>query len=229
MPANTAPAEEAFLTAIAIAQQQKARSFELRAALSLAKLYQSTGRAADAHAVLAPALEGFSPTPEMPEVGGGEALLEVLERDEAVKAESARRDRRVKLQLAYGAALISARGYGAEETVKAFERARELSAGAGGTVDRLALLYGTWLGAITTESFEAGATRRRRCSPKRSKRGTAALLVSRTAPSARHCYTADYSTRRNVNLMRRRRCLGRLTMPSSRDASTAALGRRRTS
>ena len=32
-PANTAPAEEAFLTAIAIAQEQKARSFELRAAL----------------------------------------------------------------------------------------------------------------------------------------------------------------------------------------------------
>ena len=65
-PANTAPAEKAFLTAIAVAQQQKARSFELRAALSLAKLYQSTGRAADAHAVLAPALEGFSPTPEFP-------------------------------------------------------------------------------------------------------------------------------------------------------------------
>ena len=51
-PANTAPAEEAFLTAIAIAQQQKAKSFELLAALALAKLYQSTGRAADAHAVL---------------------------------------------------------------------------------------------------------------------------------------------------------------------------------
>ena len=67
-PANTAPAEEAFLTAVAVAQQQKARSFELRAALSLAKLYQSTGRAADAHAVLAPALEGFSPTPEFPEI-----------------------------------------------------------------------------------------------------------------------------------------------------------------
>jgi len=42
------PAEDAFLTAIAIAQQQKARSFELRAALSLAKLYQSTDRPADA-------------------------------------------------------------------------------------------------------------------------------------------------------------------------------------
>ena len=65
-PANTGPAEEAFLTAIAIAQQQKAKSFELRAGFPLAKLYQSTGRTADAHAVLAPALESFSPTPEFP-------------------------------------------------------------------------------------------------------------------------------------------------------------------
>ena len=152
--ANTAPAEEAFLTAIAVAQQQKAKSFELRAALSLAKLYQSTGRAADAYAPLASALNGLVPTSEMPEIGEAQALLAVLERDESVKAELARRERRVQLQLDYGAALISARGYGAEETVKAFERARELSAGAGATVDRLALLYGTWLGAVTTESFE---------------------------------------------------------------------------
>ncbi len=42
-----------------MAKQQATRSFQLRAALSLAKLYQSTGRPADAHAVLAPALEGF--------------------------------------------------------------------------------------------------------------------------------------------------------------------------
>src|SRR5262249_7389699 len=40
-PTSIAPAEEAFLSAIAIAQRQKARNFELRAALSLAKLYQS--------------------------------------------------------------------------------------------------------------------------------------------------------------------------------------------
>ena len=65
---NKAPAEEAFLTAIAGARQQKAKSFELRAALSLAKLYQSTNRAVDAHSVLAPALDGFSPTPEFPEI-----------------------------------------------------------------------------------------------------------------------------------------------------------------
>jgi class 3 adenylate cyclase/predicted ATPase len=77
-PPNMAPAEDAFLTAIAVAQQQQARSFELRAALALAKLYQSTGRVADAHAVLAPALEGFSPTPEFPEIAEAQTLLSAL-------------------------------------------------------------------------------------------------------------------------------------------------------
>ena len=77
-PENTAPAEEAFLAAIGIAQQQKAKSFELRAALSLAKLYRSTARPADAHAVLAPALEGFSPTPEFPEIAEALALVAAL-------------------------------------------------------------------------------------------------------------------------------------------------------
>jgi hypothetical protein len=78
-PANPA-AEDAFRAAIAIAQAQKARSFELQAALGLAKLYQSTARPADAHAVLAPALEDFSPTPEMPEIAEARALLESLAR-----------------------------------------------------------------------------------------------------------------------------------------------------
>jgi predicted ATPase len=77
-PANPTPAEEAFLTGIAIAQQQKARSFELQAALRLAKLYQSVGRAEDAHAVLVAALEGFSPTPEFPEIVEAETLLGTL-------------------------------------------------------------------------------------------------------------------------------------------------------
>ena len=86
-PANPAPAEEAFLTAIAVAKQQGTRSFELRAALSLAKLYQSTGRPADAHAVLAPALEGFSPTPEMPEIAEAQALLVAIEAGAHVRHE----------------------------------------------------------------------------------------------------------------------------------------------
>jgi predicted ATPase len=77
-PANTAPAEEAFQTAIAIAQAQKARRFELRAALSLARIYQSTGRPVDAHTALASALEGFSPIAEMPEIAEAQALLERL-------------------------------------------------------------------------------------------------------------------------------------------------------
>ena len=77
-PANTASAEDTFLTAIAIAQQQKARSFELRAALDLARLYNSTSRSAAAHALLAPALEAFSPTPEFPEIEEAQALLAAL-------------------------------------------------------------------------------------------------------------------------------------------------------
>jgi predicted ATPase len=77
-PANPAPAEEAFQTAIAIAEAQKARSFELQAALALAELYQSTGRLVEAHAILAPALEGFRPTPEMPEIAEAQALIAAL-------------------------------------------------------------------------------------------------------------------------------------------------------
>jgi hypothetical protein len=87
-PANSAPAEEALLTAIAVAKQQGTRSFELRAALALAKLYQSTGRPSEAHAVLEPALEGFSPTPEMPEIAEAEALLAALEATDEVRVEA---------------------------------------------------------------------------------------------------------------------------------------------
>ena len=77
-PASLAPAEEAFQAAIAVAKQQATRSFELRATLALAKLFQSTDRAAEAHAVLAPALEGFSQTPKMPEFAEAQALMERL-------------------------------------------------------------------------------------------------------------------------------------------------------
>jgi class 3 adenylate cyclase len=75
---NAKLAEEAFLAAIALAQQQKARSFEMRSALALAKLYQSSGSAADAYAVLAPTLEGFTPTQELPEIEQAQQLLAVL-------------------------------------------------------------------------------------------------------------------------------------------------------
>jgi predicted ATPase len=77
-PQNPGRAEEAFRAAVSVAQQQDARSFGLQGALTLARLCQSQARPADARAVLAPALEGFSPTPEMPEIAEAQALLERL-------------------------------------------------------------------------------------------------------------------------------------------------------
>jgi predicted negative regulator of RcsB-dependent stress response len=75
-PSNSAPPEEAFRTAIDVARRQGARSLGLQAALVFAKLLRSTGQVAEAHAVLAPALEGFSPTPEMPEIAEAMSLVE---------------------------------------------------------------------------------------------------------------------------------------------------------
>jgi predicted ATPase len=79
-PANTAAAEQSLQAAIAIAQSQKARSFELRAALTLAKLYRASSRDADAHSVLAPAVEDFPPTQQFPELTEAQTLLAALSR-----------------------------------------------------------------------------------------------------------------------------------------------------
>jgi len=79
-PADTAAAEQSLQAAIAIAQSQKARSFELRAALALAKLYRAGNRDADAYAVLAPAVEGFPPTQQFPELAEAQTLLAALSR-----------------------------------------------------------------------------------------------------------------------------------------------------
>jgi class 3 adenylate cyclase/tetratricopeptide (TPR) repeat protein len=77
-PPNYARAEESLLNAIDIARQQKARSFELLGALALAKVYRRTNRHAEARATLALALEGFSPTPELPAVSDAQTLLAEL-------------------------------------------------------------------------------------------------------------------------------------------------------
>jgi predicted ATPase len=79
-PADTAVAKQSLQTAIAIAQSQKARSFELRAALSLAKLYRAANRNVDAHTVLAPTVEGFPPTQQFPELTEVQTLLAALSR-----------------------------------------------------------------------------------------------------------------------------------------------------
>ena len=77
-PADGAAAEQAYRAAISIAQRQQARSFVLRAALSLAELYAASGRDTEAHGVLAAPLAGWSTTGELPEVEKAQRLLAVL-------------------------------------------------------------------------------------------------------------------------------------------------------
>jgi len=61
-------AESAFMRATEIARSQQTRTFELRAALSLAKLYRTIGRDQAASELLVPALGCFNAGPEVPEV-----------------------------------------------------------------------------------------------------------------------------------------------------------------
>src|SRR6202043_2548278 len=112
------------------------------------KLYTATGRHGGAHAVLAPALEGFSLTPEMSEIAEAQALLATLAEREEVRSEQARRQRLTQLHVAYGNALIAARGFGAPETTEAFARARESAAGDKDAPGRLATDYGLWVGSL---------------------------------------------------------------------------------
>lgn len=57
---NHAKAETCFHQALDIARQQQAKSWELRAATSLARLWQSHGKCQDAYDLLAPVYEWFT-------------------------------------------------------------------------------------------------------------------------------------------------------------------------
>ena len=143
-----APAEAAFVHAVAIASGQGTRSFALRAALSLARLHQSTGRPAGAHAVLAPALVGFPPTAEMPEIAEAQALLPRSQTSDEVKAQAAQRQRLTQLQVAYGNALLRR---GASARRKRRKPSPEPAKSAAGNKDapgRLAADYGLWVGSF---------------------------------------------------------------------------------
>ena len=141
--------KSSLLTAIAVAQAAgHARSFELRAALALAKLYKSTGRPTDADSVLAPALEGFAPTLEMPEIREGHALLAALANTVEVKAAIAQRQRRLKLQTSYGQAMMLSRGFASEESIGAFTRARELFGQLDNPEERFDTYYGLFISQL---------------------------------------------------------------------------------
>src|SRR5262249_26434740 len=68
-------AEDAFLKALEIARAQQAKTFELRGAVGLARLYSATGRAGSISEVLAPILADFGTGQDLPEIAEAESLL----------------------------------------------------------------------------------------------------------------------------------------------------------
>jgi predicted ATPase len=71
-------AETCFQQALALARRQQAKSLELRAAMSLARLWQQQGKRAEAHALLAPIYGWFTEGFDTPDLQDAKTLLEEL-------------------------------------------------------------------------------------------------------------------------------------------------------
>ncbi len=71
-------AEECFQKAIEVAQKQEAKSWELRAATSLARLWQQQGKQAEARDLLAPVYDWFTEGFDTADLKDAKALLEEL-------------------------------------------------------------------------------------------------------------------------------------------------------
>src|SRR5262249_41800269 len=76
---HQAEAEHCFHHAITIAQNQQAKSFELRAATSLARLWQQQGKRQEAHDLLAPVYSWFTEGFDTADLIEAKALLHALE------------------------------------------------------------------------------------------------------------------------------------------------------
>ena len=74
-PSNVSSAEDAFNAALEIARHQHTKTFELRGALGLARLYSTNGRAGAVPEVLAPALASFDTAQDLPEIEEAGRLL----------------------------------------------------------------------------------------------------------------------------------------------------------
>ena len=74
-PSHVSCAEEAFNRALEIARCQHTKTFELRDALGLARLYSTNGRARAVSELLAPILLDFAPGQDLPEIREAEGLL----------------------------------------------------------------------------------------------------------------------------------------------------------
>ena len=75
---NATDAESCFQTAISIAQHQSAKSWELRAATSLAKLWQSQGKRDEARELLEPVCSWFTESHDTADLKDAKALLDEL-------------------------------------------------------------------------------------------------------------------------------------------------------
>jgi predicted ATPase len=74
-PSNASSAEDAFNKALEIARRQQTKTFELRCALGLARLYSTNGRAAAASDMLVPILVNFDMPQDLPEIEEARKLL----------------------------------------------------------------------------------------------------------------------------------------------------------
>jgi predicted ATPase len=77
-PDNATEAETYFHQAIAIAQNQSAKSWELRAATSLAQLWHSQGKRQEAYDLLAPVYSWFTEGFDTADLKDAKALLDEL-------------------------------------------------------------------------------------------------------------------------------------------------------
>ena len=75
---GTEEAEVCFHEAIVIAQKQEAKSWELRAATSLARLWQGQGKRTEAHALLAPVYNWFTAGFDTADLKDAKTLLDEL-------------------------------------------------------------------------------------------------------------------------------------------------------
>src|SRR5262249_49780707 len=76
---NQAEAETCFHRALEIARNQQAKSFELRTATSLARLWQQQGKRQEAHDLLAPVYNWFTEGFDTADLKDAKALLDALE------------------------------------------------------------------------------------------------------------------------------------------------------
>ncbi len=77
-PAHQEEAEEHFQQALAVARRRQAKSWELRAAMSLSRLWQQQGKRTEARELLAPIYGWFTEGFDTADLQEARALLEAL-------------------------------------------------------------------------------------------------------------------------------------------------------